>query len=58
MRFIDLAETREERTDVVPLNVVTQRVTEKPLGGNSVVMIQLEWHAQPPREGRRLLALT
>jgi hypothetical protein len=32
----------------VPLNVVVQWVTEQFLGGNAVVMIQLDRHTQPP----------
>jgi hypothetical protein len=42
MRLVHLAETREQRTDVVPLNVVTQWVTEQLLGGEAMVMVQLD----------------
>jgi hypothetical protein len=39
MRLVDFAKARQQRTDVVPLNVVIQRVTEQFLGGDAVVMI-------------------
>src|SRR5487761_2572401 len=42
MCLMNLAKPPEQRTHVVPLNVVTKRVTEQFLSGNSVVMVQLD----------------
>lgn len=39
MSLVDFAETGQQRTDVMPLNVVVQRVTEQFLSGDTVVMI-------------------
>jgi hypothetical protein len=42
VRFVHLAESSEKRADVVPLDVVTQRMTEESLSGQAVVMVQLD----------------
>lgn len=57
MRFVNLTEASEQRTHVMPLNVVIQRVPEYLLGGHAVVVIQLDRHSQPPRRGLRYSAL-
>jgi hypothetical protein len=42
VRLVYLAETSEERTHVVPLNVATKRMRKEFLGSEAVVVIQLD----------------
>jgi hypothetical protein len=42
MRLVHLTESAEERRDIVPLNVVAERMSENLLSCDSVVMVQLE----------------
>jgi len=57
MRLVDFAKASEQRTHVVPLDVVVQWVTEELLGSYAVVVIQLDRHSQPP-QGPRCSALS
>ena len=49
--LVNFSETSEQRTDIDPLNVVIKRVSEQLLGGDAVMVIQLERHSQPPSAG-------
>ena len=55
MRLMNLTEAAQQRTNVVPLNIVIQRVSKDFLKCQAVVVVQLEWHSQPLAEGRGLL---
>ena len=52
VRLVHLTEASEQRAHVVPLNVVIQRVTKEFLGGDAVVMVQLDRHRQPLQPDR------
>jgi hypothetical protein len=55
MRLVHFAEATEQRADIVPLNIVIQRVAENLLQCEAVVVVQLGRHSQPLNEGRGLL---
>jgi hypothetical protein len=42
MRLVHLAKAPEQRADVVPLDVVTERMAKEFLGSEAMVMVQLD----------------
>lgn len=52
VRFMYFATATQQRTDIVPLNIVIQRMSENLLHGEAMVVVQLEWHSQSLHEGR------
>lgn len=48
MRLTQDADSLQERLNVVPLNIVTQRMRKYLADRFLVVMIELVWHVEPP----------
>src|ERR1019366_1906143 len=53
VRLVNFSEATEERTHIYPLDVVVERVSEQLLGGNAVVVVQLDRHLSTPFAGSK-----